>query len=456
MNQDKKAKLEFIGGGFGPWIPIVFLILCMVGAVVTNHMDFYVYHIITLAAILVCFFLAKEKKAFGDVAIAGLQDSMLAILILAFILAGILSQLLRQSGLIPALVWLASVFNLNPAFIPLVSFLICCLISTACGTSSGSIVAVLPVMLPIAIELGCDASLVCGAVISGALFGDNLAPISDTTIASALTQESKINDVVRTRLPYSLIAGGISGTLFVVFGLLTTDSSIADSIQADGSTIRALALLVVPVIMIVLMKMGWDLVGTLLICDTLAIAINLLLRLISPAGMVSGEGPIAGGINGMLDVIVFAILFFIIIEALRQSGALDYLAEKLIKLCKGVKSVQFIMMLASAFGTIVTAGSSTGIMFVGAMANKIRKEFGIAGTRTANLLDATACAICGFVPFCTPYLLALSIGGDISGIPADFSYLSILKYAFHPILLIAVFSLSIITGIGKVKETPAA
>ena len=88
-----------------------------------------------------------------------------------------------------------------------------------------------------------------------ALFGDNLAPISDTTIASALTQESKINDVVRSRLPYSLIAGGISAVLFIIFGKLTADVG-STVISADGSTVRALVLLIVPVIMIVLMKKG--------------------------------------------------------------------------------------------------------------------------------------------------------------------------------------------------------
>lgn len=454
MNTEKKGTIVFLGGKYGPWIPIFFLIVCMIAAVATDHTDFYVYNLITLVAILLCFFLVKSKKTFGDVAISGLQDSMLAILILAFLLAGILSQLLRQSGLITALVWLSSVVNLDPAFIPLVSFLICALISTSCGTSSGSIVAVLPVMLPIAIQLGCNSSLVCGAVISGALFGDNLAPISDTTIASALTQEAKVNDVVRSRLPYALIAGGISAILFVVFGKLTSTVSTTN-VVVDDSTVRALVLLVVPIAMIILMKKGWDLASTLLICDSLAIAINLVLRLINPAQMIGGEGPIASGINGMVDIIIFAILFFVVIEALKQSGALDRLGDGLLNFCKSLRMVEFIIMLSSAFGTIVTAGSSTGIMFAGPMANKIAKQFKIAGTRSANLLDATACATCGFVPFCTPYLLALSIGGDMAGIPDDFSYLSILKFAFHPMLLILVFSISIISGIGRVLEKDA-
>ena len=154
----------------------------------------------------------------------------------------------------------------------------------------------------------------------------------------------------------------------------------------------------------------------------------------------------------MMDMIVFCILFFIIIESLKESGALDSISNGLLKLCKGIRSVQFIIMIASVFGTIVTAGSSTGITFVGPMANKIAKKFGIAGTRSANLLDTTACATCGFVPFCTPYLLSLSMGAEVTGIPDDFSFLSIVKYAFHPLFLMIVFIISILTGKGKILE----
>jgi len=447
MNETR--KIEFYGGKAGPWIPIALLIIGMIVVSVLGYTDFYVYNLLTLGTILVAFFFAKDKKTFGDTAIAGLQDSMLAILIIAFILAGILSKLLRLSGLIEGLVYLSSVANLNPGFIPAVGFIICCLISTSCGTSSGSIVAVLPVMLPIGVELGCDPSLVCGAVISGALFGDNLAPISDTTIASALTQESTISDVVRTRLPYSLIAGGISLVLFIVIGLTTSTSDLSH-IEADGSTVKALVLLVVPLLMIFLMKKGWDLVGTLLICDTLAIVINLVLGLISPAQMVGGDGPIVAGINGMIDMIVFCMFFFIVIQVMKENGVLDAISAIMVKCCKGVRSVQFAAMISSAFGTIITGGSSTGITLIGPVANKVGKKFNIAGPRMANLLDATACATCGFVPFCTPYLLSLSIGAETAGIPDDFGYLSILKFAFHPIMLIVVFAVSIIAGKGKI------
>ncbi len=452
---ENNKKIDFYGGNIGQWVPLSLLIIGMITVVIFNKTDFYVYTLLTLGAVLLTFFMVKNKKTFGDVCIGGLKDDMLAILIIAFILAGILSKLLRGSGLVEALVHLASLFDMPPGIIPVMAFLICCLISTSCGTSSGAIVAVFPVMMPIGVDLGCDASLLAGAIISGALFGDNLAPISDTTIASAVTQEQEIGDVVRTRLPYSLIAGGISMVLFVIFGFVTADSGVTN-IETDGSTMPALALLIVPVVMIIMMKKGWDLAGTLIVCDVLAIIINIALGLISPAAMVSAEGPVIGGINGMIDMIIFCMFFFILIESMRQSGALDSLAETLMKYCRGIRSVQFIIMLSSVLGTIATAGSSTGITFAGPMANKIAKKFNLKGTRVANLLDSTACSTCGFVPFCTPYLLSLSLAEDVAGIPDDYSYLSIIKYVFHPIFLMILFAGSIfVKKINVVNETAA-
>lgn len=447
----ENKRIDFYGGAAGPWISMILLVIGMVIAVLFNYTDFWVYNLLMLGAVVICFLLVKQKKQFGDVAIRGLQDSMLSILIIAFMLAGILSKLLRGSGLVESLVWLSGEMNLDAGFIPVIAFLVCVLISTSCGTSSGSIVAVLPVMLPIGIQLGCDASLLTGAVISGALFGDNLAPISDTTIASALTQESKINDVVRTRLPYSLIAGGISAVLFIIFGKLTSQD-VSTTIDTATAEPKALLLLLVPVLMIIMMRKGWDLSGTLIVCDLLAVVINLALGLISPAVMFSGDGPIVNGMNGMIDIIIFCFFLFIVIQTIKECGALERLGEALLKHCKSARSVELIIMISSALGTIVTAGSSTGILFAGPIANKIAKEYDLAGTRAANILDATACATCGFVPICTPYLLSLSIGPEIEGIPDDYSYLSIIKWVFHPIFLILVFLISILTGAGRKYE----
>ena len=201
-----------------------------------------------LVGLCAALILVKDKREFENAVIEGIQDNTLATIIFAFLLAGVLSQELRQSGLIQGIIWLMTVFNLNAAFLPVIAFICCCLISVATGTSNGAIVAVLPILLPVAASVGVNTSLMVGAIVSGAIFGDNLAPISDTTIASALTQEAEVKDVVRTRLPYALIAAGCSIVMYVIFGLRMT-SNIALPAVADGTDAITLIMLAIPVIM---------------------------------------------------------------------------------------------------------------------------------------------------------------------------------------------------------------
>ena len=97
------------------------------------------------AGLCVAFLLAKDKKAFEEAAIEGIQNKTLCTIIFAFLLAGVLSQELRQSGLIDGLIWAMTSIGLSAGFLPLISFLACCLISVSCGTSNGAIVAVMPI-----------------------------------------------------------------------------------------------------------------------------------------------------------------------------------------------------------------------------------------------------------------------------------------------------------------------
>ena len=270
MDLKNKYTGGFYLGKMGPWIPIILMVIGLIVGTKIGGGGILRFSLITFLAVIAGFFLTKDKKNFGKVAISGLTNSMLAIIIIAFLSAGVLGQLLRQSGLIEALVHTAGSVNFDAGFLPLISFVICAIISTSCGTSSGSITAMAPVMLPLAVGMGCSPGLVCGAIISGAIFGDNLAPISDTTIGSALTQEAQVGDVVRTRLPYSLIAGGISAVLFAVLGNVTTASRGMEGVAIEAD-LKSLLLLVLPVIMIIMIKKGFDLVATLLVLSLIHI-----------------------------------------------------------------------------------------------------------------------------------------------------------------------------------------
>ena len=408
---------------------------------------------ITFFALALGFLLAKDKKNYGKITLKGLQNPMLGTIIMAYIMAGMLAQLLRQSGLIDALIWGITRLGLNAGWIPMIAFLTCVLISTSCGTSTGSVAAVAPVLLPLAHGLGINMGLMCGAIISGAIFGDNLAPISDTTISSALTQEADISQVVRTRFPYAAISGAVAAVLFAVVGL-TQDANIPADLELDGSTAKSLFLLVLPVLMVILMRKGWDLMSTLILCNLSGIVLNLVLGTIAPAKMFANDGPIVAGMSGMMTLVLYVTLLFQLLEILNSSGAFDGLTVSLMKHCKSPRSGELICYLVAALGSVVTGGSGIAIVFFGSLVRRITKAFHIDRCRGANILDGVACGATGLMPHGNPTLVSLGVALAIDGVDPNFSFLDIIPYNFHCWGLMLIFLLSILTGIGRRFEKP--
>lgn len=443
-----EKKAEFYGGRLGPWIPILFMLVGMLASTIIGGGGMNRLTGITFFALAIGFLLAKDKKHYGKLTLKGLQNPMLGTILMAYIMAGMLAQLLRQSGLIDALIWGITKLGLNAGWIPLIAFLTCVLISTSCGTSTGSVAAVAPVLLPLAHSLNIDMGLMCGAIISGAIFGDNLAPISDTTISSALTQEAELSDVVRTRFPYAAISAAVSAVLFAVVGL-TRDIRVPAGLELDGSSAKALVLLCIPVLMVIMMRKGWDLMATLIVCNLSGIALNLLLGTITPARMFANDGPIISGMTGMMVLVLYVMLLFQLLEILNNSGAFDHMTAGLMKHCKTPRSGELICYLVASVGSIVTGGSGIAIVFFGSLVRRITKAFHIDRCRGANILDGVACGATGLMPHGNPTLVSLGVALAIDGVDPNFSFLDIIPYNFHCWGLLLIFLLSILTGVGR-------
>ena len=447
MTEQKEKKLvEFYGGVIGPWLPIICMILCIAYGTYLGNGGLVRMVIITFVSLMLGFVLAKDKKHFGEIAFSGLKNHMLSIIIVAFLLAGVMGQLLRQSGLIDTLVYLIAKADISVGLLPLASFLICAVISTSCGTSSGSAAAAAPLMMPLAAELDMNVGLVAGAVIAGAIFGDNLAPISDTTIGSALTQEADIGAVVRTRLPYSLIAGGLSAILYMVFGMKSAGEGTID-VPMDSANLLTLAMLIMPVLMIIMIKKGFDLVSTLLVCNLTGIVLGIALGCIPAGQMFANEGPIGAGLSGMMTLIIYCILIFMILEILNVSGAFETMMNGFLKMCKTPRSGELAGMLMTAITTVAAGGSSPAIIFCGPMVRNVAKAFKIEKTRGANILDGTACGVTGLLPYGSCMMLCLGIAEGIT--PEGFNFTDIVPYCFHSMFLLLLFFLSVMTGIGR-------
>lgn len=458
-----EKKPMFYGGKVGPWIPVLLMLVGMLASTIIGGGGLNRLTGISFFAISVGFLLCKDKKQFGKITLKGLQNPMLGTILMAYLMAGMLAQLLRQSGLITALIWGISKLGMNAGWIPLIGFIACLLISTSCGTSTGSVAAVAPVLLPLAFSLNIDMGLMCGAIISGAIFGDNLAPISDTTIASALTQDAEVRDVVRTRLPYSLIAGVISAVLFVIVGIKTSTSvTLPDVI--DPAYAKTLVMLVIPVIMIILMLRGWNLISTLIVCDLVGFVLCLVFGFLDVPTLFSATGPIGAGLTGMLNVICFSFFMFALLEMLKRSGVFDMLLEKLNNASKTPRQAELVTILLSVIGSVAIGAASISILFVGPVVRKLLQTHNIERTRGSNLMDGISTGLAGIVPYNPVGLNAVSLAVASGVVSESFSFLDYVPYNFQSWLLILLFLLSAITGIGRrfekgtaaAPETPAA
>lgn len=136
---ENQKKMQFYGGTFGACLPLLVFMALMITIAALQKVSLVLFCMAGFAGLCTAFLLAKDKKEFEKAVVAGLKNDTLCVIIFAFLLAGVLSQELRQSGLIQGLTWLVTELGLSAGFLPLVGFIICALISTACGTSNGAL-----------------------------------------------------------------------------------------------------------------------------------------------------------------------------------------------------------------------------------------------------------------------------------------------------------------------------
>ena len=148
----------------------------------------------------------------------GIGNQTGIVIVTAWLFAGVFGKIMAAGGLVNGLLWLGMSTGAQEGIFTTLVFITAMLFSLGTGTSTGTCLSLTPVLYPAGIFLGCDPVLLGTAILSGAAFGDNLAPISDTTIVSAYTQGAEMRDVVRSRFPLAMAAACISAVVFLFFG----------------------------------------------------------------------------------------------------------------------------------------------------------------------------------------------------------------------------------------------
>ncbi len=451
-------KLEFRLGLFGTILPFLVLFAGIIWLALGGKALPMAFWVPTLAATLVAFIMSKKPTQCAEAFVKGMSNEMVAVMILAWFLAGIIAQLMKETGLIQGLVWLSTSIGLEGRFFPVIVFLIGSLLSTATGTAIGTVIALAPIIYPVGVALGANPPVLLAAIVSAGYFGDNIAPVSDTTIASAYTQGVDVSSVVKSRLKYALVAAGFACIGFFIFGGTGGETSFDINTLGELSP-KGLIMLIVPTLLIILMYRGVHLIVSILSAGTLGIILALVTGLLPLDRLLvinmdsfSVGGVLVEGIMSLIDISVFAMLLMGLIHLLERGGFFDALIEKLSKYTDTPRRAEFVVAIIDIILNILTVANSVVIVMEGPIAKRVLVEkHGISRDRSANILDAVSGAAMCLIPYGFAPLLAYMFAGG-SGVPVDFNLVEVALYSFHGWTLLAVMIFSMATGWGRTFE----
>jgi Na+/H+ antiporter NhaC len=288
---------------------------------------------------------------------------------------------------------------------------------------------------------------VIGAILAGATFGDNVSPISDTTIASAATQDADIGGVVRSRMPYALPAAGMAIVVFVIWGgveggqLRLVDpglggpglvgpgligpSGTVSGIGAEGAGEQlGLIMLSVPMLVLGLLLRRTHLVVGLFAGIAAAVALGMAIGRFGMTDLLSidAENFIASGVllDGMtraFGVSMFTLLLMGLVGGLEASGLLDRVIEWLGARAGSARAAEWWIFGSISTATVLTTHSAVAILAVGPVAKSVGESAGVGPYRRANILDVAVCTYPFLLPFFIPTILAASMTAGIADMP---------------------------------------
>ncbi len=454
------ALLRFRGGWFGALLPFLLFLVGVTWLGLAGAPDERGFWPVLLAALTLAMLLARDRQAWAEVVLRGMSQPIVMLMILAWLLAGVLASIMNASGFVESLVWTSHRMGMSGGGYVAVAFLICCVVSTATGTSLGTIILCAPLLYPAAKALGADPVITMGAILGGATFGDNISPVSDTTIASASTQGADIGGVVRSRVRYALPAAALALILFGFFGG-TGPGVGAPSIGLGGPA--GLPMLAAPLLVVVLLMGRMHLLEGLLTGILAATVLGLILQVIEPQQILhldlesfTARGLVIDGMERGIGVSIFTLLLMGLVAGLEASGIVARLVDATSGRARTARGVEAWMFVTASAAVLLTTHSVVALLAVGGFAKRAGIEFGIGPYRRANLLDMTVCTYPFIVGYCIPTVLAasLSASGEAAGLP-HLSPLEIGLVNFHSWALLVMTLVAIVTGYGREDRLPS-
>lgn len=386
-------------------IPLLFFIVIYLGVGIVLHskgveMAFYQFpSVVAMTIAVILAFLMYHKTGIDNnfkLFARGAGDENIMTMLMIFLLAGAFSSVAGAMG------GVSSTANLGLAIIPprfIVPgiFIIAAFLSTATGTSMGTVGAIVPIAYNMAKTADLNMSFVIAAVLTGAMFGDNLSMISDTTIAATRTQGVDLKDKFKTNAWISIPSALITLSLMVIF---SKGGTVAGNL--DYNLIK-----VVPYVLVLgLALLGLNVFAVLIIGILSAAAVGVGTGAI---GLMEVAAKIWTGYQGMIEVFILSMFVGGLAELTKHYGGLKWIIDKTSKLLKGPKSASVGIAALAALTDAATANNTVAIIVTGEIAKEISEKYKIDPRRTASFLDIFSCIMQGFIPYGAQFLLIASL-----------------------------------------------
>ena len=366
----------------------------------------------------------------------GVGNKNIITMLLIFLTAGCFVGVVGRSSAESVAYFMLSIIPTK--FAVVVLFVVACFVSTAMGTSVGTITLITPIAVAVSAASGFDLALCVGSVMGGAMFGDNLSFISDTTIAACNGQGCAMKDKFRQNFGIALPAALITLILILI---LSMNTELSGNIESTYNLIQ-----IIPYILVLIGGIiGINVFVVLLIGIATGAFIMLVTGNMTFVELIANMG---SGVSGMFETSIVAILVAAMCELIREYGGFEALLQFIRKIFKGRKGGQLGVGLLVGAMDIATANNTVAIVMANPIAKEMAEEYGISPKKTASLLDIFSCIAQGVIPYGAQMLVAISAVHELG---YTISAFSIIPKLFYPALLL-VSSLVFIYVIPEKKE----
>lgn len=454
-------ELDFRGRPLLSVVPLLLFLVLTIMLVILGAPAVEGMILAAMAGISAGMVLVRDIGNYSERVFSLMANRIATVAIVCWLWAGAFSGILASSGLVEAIVWIGYKLQVGGAGFTLIVFIAAAIFAVSVGTGLGTVVGFTAVMYPAGIVLGANPAALLGAIFSGAAFGDNLAPISDTTIVSAATQETDVGGVVRSRLKYVLIASALAMALFLGFGSggAALAPEQAARLLAETADPTGLPMLLPAVVVFVLAVRGWHFLGALTAGIVAAAIIGPVAGIfpLSELVRVTAERTVAGsavdGAIGLLPTCILTLLLVTIIGIARAGGFMALLMRWLDRaIARDTRGAELAIILLITAANLCVSVNTVAMVTIGPLANTLRQRHGIHAYRSANLLDTVSCSFPYILPYAATVVAALAVQEQVAARYAFVQVLSISEYwsyFFYGLVLFPLMVLAALTGFGR-------